>query len=307
MAMKLRQLEMLRAVMESGSVTEAAERLRVSQPAVSKTVQLAEAELGFPLFLRERGRLLPTTEARTLLPEIIRATAAMEAVQRLAEDLQGLRTGLVTLAAAPTLGNSLVAEAIARFRAERPGVRVILEMLLNHEVVEAVADHRVDLGMVLLPADDSSTMSRDICAADLVCVMPEGHELAALPALGPAELASHPLISFNRHQPIGTLIDDAFRAASLRRTIAVEISQSWTGCSLALAGAGIAVIDGFAMLGITPPGLVVRPFHPRMRITGRLLSDRNRPISRLATAFAATLQGVVAAKVAQGRIFAPAA
>ena len=105
----------------------------------SKTVQLAEAELGFPLFLRERGRLLPTTEARTLLPEIIRATAAMEAVQRLAEDLQGLRTGLVTLAAAPTLGNSLVAEAIARFRAERPGVRVILEMLLNHEVVEAVA------------------------------------------------------------------------------------------------------------------------------------------------------------------------
>ena len=181
--MKLRQLEMLRAVMESGSVTEAAERLRVSQPAVSKTVQLAEAELGFPLFLRERGRLLPTTEARTLLPEIIRATAAMkEAVQRLAEDLQGLAHRPPSrFAAAPALGNSLVAEAIARFRAERPGVRVILEMLLNHEVVEAVADHRVDLGVVLLPADDSSSnVARQSPRRDLVCVMPEGHELAAL-------------------------------------------------------------------------------------------------------------------------------
>ena len=303
MHLKVRQLEMLRAVIETGSITDAAERLRISQPAVSKTVQQAEAQLGFTLFMRERGRLVPTAEARTLLPEIIRATAAVEAVQRLAEDLKGLRTGLVTLAAVPALGNSVIAQAIARFRTERPGVRVVLQILLNHEVVEAVADHRVDLGIVLMPADDTSTDSRALCAADLVCVVPEGHPLAALDAVGPAELAAYPLISFNRHQPIGALIEDAFRAASIRRSIAVEVTQSWTGCTLVMAGAGIAVIDGFAMLGASLPGVVVRPFHPCLRITARLLRARHRPPSRHAEAFSLTLDQVVADRVAQGEIY----
>ena len=306
-ALSVRNLELLRIAIETRSVTATAERLRLSQPAVSKAVQQAEERLGFPLFLRERGRLVPTLDARVLLPEITRAAMAVESVSRLAEDLQGLKTGMVTLAATPVLGNTLAATATARFRAAHPGVQVTLQTMFNHEVVEAVADHRVDLGLVLTPVDDGHTASRDICVADLVCVMPRTHPLARRRSVGPPDLAPYPLISFSRHQPIGALIEAAFRAASIRRVMAMEVTQSLTACALVQAGAGIAVMDGFTVLGGIPPGLAVRPFHPASPIAGRLLMPQDRPSSRHAEAFVQALDAVIQQQAASGRIRLPGA
>jgi DNA-binding transcriptional LysR family regulator len=297
-----RNLELLRVAIETRSVTATAERLRLSQPAVSKAVQQAEQRLGFPLFLRERGRLVPTLDARVLLPEIIRAAMAVESVSRLAEDLQGLKTGMVTLAATPVLGNTLAASATARFRAAHPGVQVTIQTMFNHEVVETVADHRVDLGLVLTPVDDGHTKSRDICTAELVCVMPRTHQLARRRVVGPRDLEPYPLISFSRHQPIGALIEEAFRTASIRRVIAMEVTQSLTACALVQAGAGIAVMDGFTILGGMPAGLVVRPFQPALRIAGRLLVPQDRPASRHAETFVRALETIVQDEVAAGRI-----
>lgn len=304
MNLSVRTLELLRFVIETRSVTATAERLHISQPAVSKTLQQAEERLGFALFVRERGRLVPTLDARLLLPEIVRATAAMEAVSRLAEDLQSLKTGMVTLAAAPVLGNTLVTQAIAAFRAQYPDVHVIIQTMPNQEVVEAVADHRVDLGVVLTPVEDAHTSTRHLCSAELVCVLPQTHALAGLAFVGPEEVAAFPLISFNRHQPIGALIEDAFRAASVRRTIAIEVTQSWTACTLVQAGAGIAIMDSFTTITGVPPGLTVRPFKPTTYITGRLLHPIDRPSSRHAQAFTEILVSVVQHEVAAGRIIA---
>ena len=116
MTFNVRSLDLLRVSIETRSVTATAERLHVSQPAVSKAIQQAEQRLGFPLFMRERGLLVPTVDARVLLPEIIRALAAIESVSRLAEDLQGLKTGLISVAATPVLANTLASSAIGRFR-----------------------------------------------------------------------------------------------------------------------------------------------------------------------------------------------
>jgi DNA-binding transcriptional LysR family regulator len=304
MSLSIRTLELLRVVIETRSVTATAERLHISQPAVSKTLQQAEERLGFPLFVRERGRLVPTLDARLLLPEIVRATGAMEAVSRLAEDLQSLKTGMVTLAATPVLGNTVVAQAIASFRAQYPDVHVNIQILPNQEVVEAVADHRVDLGVVLTPVEDAHTLTRHLCTAELVCVMPQTHVLAGHAFVRPQDLVAFPLISFSRHQPLGPLIEEAYRAVSIRRTIAVEVTQSWTACALVQAGAGVAIIDAFTTIGGIPSGLTVRPFRPTTHITGRLLLSLDRPASRHAQAFTDVLFSVVQDEVAAGRIIA---
>jgi len=305
MRLPLRQLEAFRAVMEAGSVTEAARALGISQPAVSKMLQQAEDHLRFRLFTRERGRLTPTREARALLPELLKAFSAMEVVNRLAEDLQGAQAGLLTIAATPSLGNSLVPHAIARFHATRPRTRVALRALLNHEVVELVADHRVDLGVVLIPAEDSATLARHLCTADLVCVVPRDHPLARLEAVGPAELQQYPLVSFSRTLPIGALIEDAFQRTGLRRRIDLEVTQSATACSLVRAGAGIAVLDAFALMENRHPDLAVRPFTPAVRIEARVLLARHRPTSRLTEAFLRVLHEVVADIAAKGEIYGP--
>jgi len=306
MKLRFRQLEIVKAVLETGSVTEAARLLNVSQPSVSKMLQQAEAQLGFALFIREHGSLAPTVEARTLLPELIKAFAAVDVVNRLAGDLRDSRTGLVTVAASASFGNSLVGAAVEQFRAARPKTHVVLQTVLNHQIAEFVADNKVDLGLALSPAEDSATIARNFCSADLVCVMPQGHPLAQLQAIGPAELARYPLISFSRERPIGALIEQAYAQAGLRRSIAIEVTQSWTACALVQAGSGVAVVDGFALLGGMFADLVARPMHPGIRIAGRLLRPRHRPMSRLASAFVEEFEKVVASHVARDELYAPA-
>lgn len=262
----------------------------------------AEHRLGFPLFLRERGRLVPTLDARVLLPEIVRAATAVDQVSRLAEDLQSLKTRPVSLAATPVLGNSFAAKAVARFRVARLGVQIIIQTMFNHEVVEAVVDHRVDLGLVVTLVEDGHTVAYDICTAALVCVMPHEHPLACHKAIGPRDLVSFPLISFSRQQPIGALIENSFRVTTDRRVIAIEVTQSSTARALVRFGAGIAVMDGFTLLGGIPDGLTVRPFEPAPRIAGRLLLSVDRPASRHAEALVLALPSVVQDEIAAGRI-----
>lgn len=300
--LSVRSLDLLRIAIETRSVTATAERLHVSQPAVSKAIQLAEQRLGFPLFHRERGRLVPTLDARVLLPQIARALAAVDSVRRLAEDLQGLKTGLLTVAATPVLANTLAASTIGRLSARWAGVQVVLQTMVNDEVVEAVADHSVDLGLVLTPVEDGYTLGRDVCTAGLHCVMPRAHTLARCSEVTPRDLAALPFISFSRHEPIGSLIEDAFRSAGIRRRIAVEVNQSSTACALVQAGSGVAIVDGFTALAGFPRGLLSRPFQPAVQITGRLLQPADRPPSRHSEAFVQTLASVVSDEVAVGRI-----
>src|SRR5690606_338072 len=124
-----------------------------------------------------------------------------------------------------------------------------------------------DLGLVLMPTNHSGTAARDLCSAPLLVVMPPGHPLCGLDAVGPKDLRGHALISYSRDQPIGLEIDERFVLADLERHIAIEITQSATACSLVAAGAGVAVVDGYALMNKTYSELEVRPFRPKIEIT----------------------------------------
>jgi len=80
--MRLRHIEVFNAIMLTGSVSAAARLINITQPAVSRTLQHAEIQLGFPLFQRAKGRLTPTTEAQALYPHIERLFAQLDEVQR---------------------------------------------------------------------------------------------------------------------------------------------------------------------------------------------------------------------------------
>jgi molybdenum-dependent DNA-binding transcriptional regulator ModE len=93
MAISVREMDVFRCVMQSGSVTNAAAALNISQPAVSRMLQQAEERLGFSLFEREKKRLKPTTEAQTLFAEVVDVFAAIEHTQRLAVELRDGQAG----------------------------------------------------------------------------------------------------------------------------------------------------------------------------------------------------------------------
>ena len=111
--MNLRQIEAFRAVIVAGTVTRAGEMLRVSQPAVSRLIADLERSIGFALFERRRGRLLPTTEARYFHREIEKAYVGLDHLTKAAEAIRNLQGGQLRVAAMPAFAESLASRAIA--------------------------------------------------------------------------------------------------------------------------------------------------------------------------------------------------
>jgi DNA-binding transcriptional LysR family regulator len=285
MLLSVRELDVFRHVMERGSVTGAARALHITQPAVSKMLQQAEARLGFSLFLRDGRTLRPTAEAQALFPETLSAFAAFELVQRLAGALKGGVAGALSIAVIPSIANSIMPMAITRFRSQLPEVAVVLHAVPAPEVVRLVEDHRVELGAVIGPVGGRQVTVSETCATELACLMPAGHPLASRQAVRPEDLQPWPLIAPGGNWPLGAQLNVVFADANVPLRIAVAVDHATVAGALVRSGAGIALLDRFGLLSAQGPELVVRPLLPRAASVARILVPRFRPVSRQAKTF----------------------
>lgn len=292
MRLRVREMEVFRQVMETGSVTLAARNLGTSQPAISKMLHQVEDRLGFALFVRDGRRLRPTAEAQALFPETVKAFAAFDVVQRLADDLQVGRAGILTVVAISSLANSLLPPAIQRFRAIRPHASVVVQTARAPEVTQIVGSQAADLGAVVGPVGEADVRVSELGASSLACLLPREHPLAARETLTPAELEGVPLICPGRGWPIGTALEQAFANANVPLRIAMDVPQATIAAALVRTGAGVAVLDGFGMMCAAGPDLVQVPLLPHMPSVARLLEPRYRPLSRLAREFRSELLSV---------------
>ena len=183
-------------------------------------------------------------------------------------------------------------------------MQLVIHTLPNQEVIDSVAALRADIGLVLVPPQDTMIESQNFGAVDLVFVLPPGHALTALPAIKISDLASSPLISFGGLRPIGALVESAFLQAGLQRTIDIEVTHSATACALVRAGLGIAILDRLALMDDQFPSLVTRPLEPGVRIIARLLRARDRQLSRLTELFVADLEYVLQGLMERGILHA---
>ncbi|PZQ73689.1 MAG: LysR family transcriptional regulator, partial [Variovorax paradoxus] len=129
--MRLRHIEVFNAVMLTGSVSAAARLINVTQPAVSRTLQHAELQLGFALFRRAKGRLTPTAEAQALYPHIERLFAQLDEVQRLAANLRQADDAAqeLRILALMALTHEVLPRALVAFRRKHPKVTIHVEAL----------------------------------------------------------------------------------------------------------------------------------------------------------------------------------
>ncbi len=293
-----RQLEIFHAVMRSGTVTGAASFLGISQPAVSKALQLAERRLGFKLLRPIKGRLYPTPEAERLLPDADRIIRELAAFQRLTGEVRTGGAGLVRVAASSTCATALLPMAAARFGRTHPGVRLSSHLLPARNVAEAVIAGEVDFGLALSPVQLPGLAVRSLVAPEMICIAPLGHPLLALPGVAPADLAPYPLISFGSETYFGIMLDQAFEGAGLKREIMLQVTMSVVAAGHVLQGGGVAVVDSFIRhIGLA--GLGWRPFRPVLRLPVTLMTQVHHPLSRLAAAFADAVEDVLDEDVRQ--------
>jgi len=283
--MNLRQMEVFRAVMLTGGVSGAAELLHISQPAVSKTLAQSQRHLGFNLFARVKGRLVPTAEAQALHVEIEALWRGVERVRDVSRGLATPRSGTLTVVVSASLAPYLVPRALARLSRRFPGLQTRMEILINPILVEALLDRSADVGVALLPNEHPNLEQVARYECGFACVASPSHRLAKKRAVAPADLVGERVIGSPPDTPYGQALLKAYGRETTSLNIHSLVRSATSACWEAQSGGGVAVVDRAAVAGSTFSRLAVRPFQTRERLPVAVLRNRYAPPSLVQHAF----------------------
>jgi DNA-binding transcriptional LysR family regulator len=259
MQLDVRRMQMLRAVVDSGSVTAAAALLGYTPSAISQQIAALEKETGAEL-LERAGRGVRPTAAGLLLTEYADAIGRQlaEAESALTDLLAG-RTGRLAVRYFATAGAALVAPAVARVRAEHPGVRIDLKLTDPADPLPVVKAGEADVALVVGGAGGYDGVRLVHLLDDpYLAVLPEGHPLAAEETVRLSALAAQPWVGSERPGPCLDAQLTACAAAGFRPRFVVESEDYVTAQGFVAAGLGVALIPRLG-LGSRHPDVVVRP------------------------------------------------
>lgn len=289
MNLKIRQLEILKAVMQWGSVSRAAERLHCTQPTVSIAIANLESEIGLALFDRSGGQLVPTEEARKLFEEVEQSLLSLERVK---DRITALKSGGVERLRVASHGAPsafLLPEALSLLSQSHPGAHVEVLTRSSFQVAQWVENRQIDIGLLERPMARQSTV---VLNMDLpcVCIMPAGHPLADRQAVSVADLADHPLIGVMKGHQIDDTLDRAAEAQGLRLRRSIYGYLFVTIRQLVARGAGIAVVDASNGVVRAGDGVVWRPLLTDLRYEMCVVHSSGAKPNALADAFVTCLK-----------------
>jgi DNA-binding transcriptional LysR family regulator len=280
--MRLRHIEVFHAVMQAGTVSGAAQVLHISQPAVTKVLQHAEAQLGITLFQRTRGKFVPTPEAQRLFVEVDRLHGDLVAIRRLAASLKSGQAQSVRLAATPALGMTVVPAAMARWHRALPGARCALFTHHTRELVSALLLGEADMALSMQDPRHPGIGSEILASAPMAALVPMRSPLAR--RSGPLQVTELPpeMIGLDADDPLGNRVLAACEAADHLPQMRITVQTYQLARALAEAGLGVTVVDPFTAASADRQQVRVRPLDPPLPVSLHLLWAASAPLSQAA-------------------------
>ena len=280
----LRQVEAFKAIVDSGSVTAAANLLHVSQPSLSRLLKTLEGSLGFSLFERRNGRLVATPEALLLYEEVQKYFRSLQTLAQTAVDIRNLSRGHLRLASFAAFSIAVTPRTIKRFCQINPDMRVSTTTGQSRQVVDLVAARFADLGIADPMAVSDAVRIEKRWQFPCVCVIPDGHRLTERARIGREDLAEETIIGLGREflsrYPQGAALYD-----SLAAQMHIQVQQSIAACALVAENAGIAIVDPFTARTWQPMGLAVKPLTVDIPFEICVVTSREMPLSIAAQQF----------------------
>ena len=206
----LRQVEVIRAVMMTGSIAGAAEYLNVSAPGISRLVKHAEESLRVRLFERKGGVFLPAPEARAVFDQINEVYGKIEGLETAIGNLNSGKSGALAFGSVPSVAQFIVARAVVAIRRRFPDLYIDLNVLKIEETVDYLLLERGELVAMSYAFAHPSLEFTELGAGELVAVVPDGHALAGRARVSVRELAGEPLIGVSPADPYGAIIAGPF-------------------------------------------------------------------------------------------------
>jgi DNA-binding transcriptional LysR family regulator len=238
----LRQLEVVRAVADTGSFTAAARRLHVSQSAVSRQVLLLEEELREPLFLR-LGRKVRLTDAGEALLQLSRRvlTDIRETTTTIADRQTALK-GTLRLGGGMTVCLHVFPDLLKEYRRKHPEVEVKLTTGGTPQLIEKLRTGALDVALLTLPVEAADLMQVRVMREELLLATHASHPLARQKRLAPADLNGKPWVLFERGSSTRRVIDEMFAREQIEPRIVMETENVEILKALAASGMGMTIV-----------------------------------------------------------------
>lgn len=289
----MRQLEVFLAVARAGSFRRAAERVHLSQPALSQHVGELERGLGARLFDR-RGRSVALTEAGRILEDhALRVFATLVSAQEAIADLGGGARGSLVVGASTTPGLYLMPALIGAFEREQPRVSVDLRIANSRVIEEQVRANELDLGVVgghgLGPGEECLAAGM---LDELVLIVAPGHAWGRRARVDPSALARERLLMREDGSATRQVTERALQHADVKIGRVLVLGHTEAIKQAVMAGLGVAFVSIYAIRGELATGRL-----ERVRLRGldihrhfHVIHNESRTLTIRAKAFITTLQ-----------------
>lgn len=297
-------IALLQVLSTSSTLTEAARRLNVTQPAVSKQLALLEDALGYRLFERSGHSLRPKPEARALLDQVDRVSASLSVLNDLAIEFRHVRPGHLQIGCIASAAIHLLPHALRPLQREHPELMCTVHTGNTQQVVHWVDTQQVDIAVALKVNDADKWHFESLLPFTLACLMPRDHALAALDAVSAADLQGWPVIGIELPSVVWAGAGQPWWDQELSQ-VQTRVDSAQVACTLAANGLGVAVADSLTVAAFTGAHMTSRPFRNAMRAEVGIYQAIGRPDNAVKARLAAGLREH-AVRLADEGVLAPA-
>ncbi|QXI18080.1 LysR family transcriptional regulator [Pseudomonas hamedanensis] len=280
--MTLTQLEIFSRVAELRGFTLAAQRLGISQSAVSHAMKSLEQELGIELLRRHQSHVELSDIGEQLLLRARAMLGLANTLRQEAADARGMKTGTLRIGSfGPTSSIRLLPKILQRFRQAHPGIEVHIDEGPDRQVIQWLEERRIDVGFVVLPEERFDTFA--LLEDQMVALLPRGHQLAAQSALRLKDLCDDPFVLTEAGS--AELVSRLFMAARLQPNIRYRCSQLISTLDTVSRGDAITIVAASSLPDDVSAGYEKRPLLPAVKRQVGLAVLDQRQASPAALAF----------------------
>jgi len=291
-----RQLHAVLAVAEYNSFIAAASFLKTSQPALTRTIRRVEDVLGVRLFDRTTRRVTITAAGKEFVAVAERILNDLRISVGSMREIGAEQRGRIIVSSIMSVANGLFPAIVAKYRASRPGIEIVLREGVHGTVVEDVRSGAADLGVTYVDDVPEFVAAKRVSREVFEVILPRNHPLiksSRRSSVTLAELAEFPLVSLPYESRTRRIIDGAAAGAGYALQHVATVTQFATMMSFVRAGVGIAIVPSGAIAGLLGKDLAVLALaKPRLSRDVGLIWLRDRELTPAARGFAAVVEEI---------------
>ena len=265
--LRFRHIEAFQAVMHSGTATGAAALLHVTQPAISQIMTEMEGIVGFALFDRRGGRLVPTRKAELLFEEIDRSFVGLDHLNDFCQRTRSDDTHAIIIATVPSFALTVLPNAIERYRRTIARDFFSIHARLTDLAIGWVGSQKADLGFGTKGDALPGIHCEEISRFPAVCALPANHDLARKAAVEAGDLDGEPFIVMSRTEGVHDAVQRVLAERGAAPRDVAECPMATAACAMVAAGVGITLVDQGAAAHFLDRGVVLRPFVPAVPVS----------------------------------------